>query len=135
MHVRDLMTANPVTVAPEDSLETAMTKMVSRQIRALPVVDNGVLAGILTDRDLKMALGPDARSMDLDSVDPRQLEGSVEWFMTPGVATVEADADLAAATQVLVDMRVGALPVVHNGDLVGILSVTDVLKEAVRRFA
>jgi CBS domain-containing protein len=66
---------------------------------------------------------------------PRQLEGSVEWFMTPGVATIEADADLATRTQALVDMRVGALPVVHNGDLVGILSVTDVLKEAARRFA
>ncbi|MFT6142632.1 MAG: CBS domain-containing protein [Myxococcota bacterium] len=55
--------------------------------------------------------------------------------MTPGVATIEADADLATRTQALVDMRVGALPVVHNGDLVGILSVTDVLKEAARRFA
>ena len=136
MQVRDLMTPNPVTITPEDTLEEAMAQMVSHGIRAIPVQEGEELVGILTDRDLKMALGPDARHMDLDAVDPRQLEGSVDWFMTRGVETVDFDTPIAAATEKLVALRVGALPVVDGTDaLVGILSVTDVLREAAKRFA
>lgn len=135
MRVRDLMTQNPITIGSDDSLEVAMSQMISHHIRELPVVDDGELVGILTERDLKMALGPDARRMDLDAIDPRQLDGAVDWFMTPGVETVDADATLAEATDLLLSLKVGALPVVDGFDkLVGILSVTDVLKEARRRF-
>ena len=131
MLVRDLMAANPVTVSPQDSLETAMTRMVEHRVRGLPVVENGQLVGILTDRDLKMALGPDSRSMALDAVDPRQLEGAVDWFMTGGVETVGTDDSIGDATDKLLKLRVGALPVVDEaGELVGILSATDVLREA-----
>ena len=131
MLVRDLMAANPVTVSREDSLETAMAKMIEHEIRGLPVMEDGKLAGILTDRDLKMALGPDSRGMNLDAIDPRQLDGMVDWFMTPGAETIEASAGLGAATDKLLELRVGALPVVdESGALVGILSVTDVLRAA-----
>jgi acetoin utilization protein AcuB len=100
------------------------------------VVEDGELAGILTERDLKMALGPDARSMMLDSIDPRQLDGMVDWFMTRGVETVKASSDIGTATDKLLELRVGALPVVDDqGELVGILSVTDVLREARKHFA
>lgn len=134
MQVRELMTSNPVTVSPEDDLGVAIEAMVKHGIRELPVLENGALAGILTDRDVKMALGPDARQLDLDAIDPRQLDGSVDWFMTSGVATVEADATLATATRKVLDLRVGALPVVENGALVGILSTTDLLRAALPHF-
>jgi len=135
MRVRDLMTPDPITVTPTDSLETAMSYMVSKRIRELPVLEDGVLTGILTERDVKMALGPDARRMDLEAIDPRQLDGAVDWFMTPGVETIIDTATLGEATAKLVDLRIGALPVVdEDGGLVGILSVTDVLKEAARLF-
>ena len=125
MLVRDLMSAKPVTVTPQDSLETAMAAMVEHRIRELPVLEDGELAGILTERDVKMALGPDARRMRLDSIDPRQLDGAVDWFMTRAVETV------GAATDRLLELRIGALPVVdEEGELVGILSVTDVLRAA-----
>jgi len=129
--VRDLMTNDPVTVSPEDSLETAMAAMVDHRIRELPVMEDGALAGILTERDLKMALGPDARRMRLDAIDPRQLDGAVDWFMTRGVETVTASASIGEATDKLLELRIGALPVVDDeGELVGILSVTDVLRAA-----
>lgn len=131
MLVRDLMSAKPVTVTPQDSLETAMAAMVEHRIRELPVLEDGELAGILTERDVKMALGPDARRMRLDSIDPRQLDGAVDWFMTRGVETVASDDTVGAATDRLLELRIGALPVVdEEGELVGILSVTDVLREA-----
>ncbi len=134
MRIRDLMTANPITVAPEDSLETVIGTMLQHKIHELPVMENGDLMGIITDRDVKMALGPDARRLDLDAIDPRQLEGEVEWFMTPGVETMEAEASVGDAFRKVVQMRVGAFPIVHNGDLVGILSVTDLLKAAIPHF-
>lgn len=130
MHVRDLMTPDPITASPEDSLEQIIGKMVEHRIREVPVVENDALIGILTDRDVKMALGPDARHLDLDAIDPRQLEGAVDWFMTPGVETVEASATVRSAAEKVLSMRVGALPVVDEGDLVGILSITDLLRAA-----
>lgn len=130
MHVRDLMTPDPITASPEDSLEQIIGKMVEHRIREVPVVENDALIGILTDRDVKMALGPDARHLDLDAIDPRQLEGAVDWFMTPGVETVEASATVRSAAVKVLSMRVGALPVVDEGDLVGILSITDLLRAA-----
>ncbi len=136
MRVRDLMTPHPITVTPADSLETAIGHMVAKRIRELPVLENGELAGILTERDVKMALGPDARHLDLDAIDPMQLDGAVDWFMTPGVETIVETASLREATAKLVELRIGALPVVdEDGALVGILSVTDILREAVGRFS
>ena len=135
MRVSDLMTANPVTIEPDDDLEQAIGKMVKHGIRALPVVSDGLLVGILTDRDVKMALGPDARRMDLDAIDPRQLDGVVDWFMTPGVETIGQDDSVADAARHVLKLRVGALPVVDgNEDLVGILSVTDLVRAAIPLF-
>lgn len=134
MHVRDLMTRHPLTLSSEATLGEAAALMSAHDIRAVPVVDDGDLVGIITDRDLKMALGPDARSLDVDQVDPRQLDGSVDWFMTEGVVTVAEDLDLAAAGRRILELRVGALPVVGgDGELSGILSATDFLRWAVER--
>lgn len=134
MHVRDLMTADPVTISPADSLGDAVSLMAQHRVRGLPVVEEDRLVGILTDRDVKMALGPDARGLDIDAIDPRQLEGSVEWFMTLSAHTVPAGATAAEAAHTLLDLRVGALPVVDGEQLVGILSVTDLLRAAVPLF-
>lgn len=135
MKVSELMTPNPVTVSPDDDLGEAIGQMVQHRIRALPVVENDALVGIITDRDIKMALGPDARGMDLDAIDPRQLEGSVEWFMTASVETLSTDDEVATATERVLDLRVGALPAVDaDGNLVGILSVTDLLRAALPLF-
>lgn len=134
MHVRDLMTPKPLTIRPEESLGDVVAVMTKHQIRELPVVEDGTLIGIITERDVKMALGPDARAMSLDDIDPRQLDGSVEWFMTHQASTVDASDGVAEATRVLLELRVGALPVVDDGELVGILSVTDLLSAALPLF-
>ncbi|MCO4746622.1 MAG: CBS domain-containing protein [Proteobacteria bacterium] len=134
MLVADLMTANPKTVTPEDSLGDVVALMSKHNIRELPVVENGELTGIITERDVKMALGPDARSMHIDTVDPRQLDGSVEWFMTASAHTIDVDATAAEAVERVLELRVGALPVVDGDDLVGILSVTDLLRASLPLF-
>jgi len=128
MLVRELMTPNPITVNPSDSLGDAVTAMANHRIHELPVLEGGALVGIITERDVKMALGPDSRGMRIDSIDPRQLDGSVEWFMTVHATTVQASATVGDAVRQMLDLRVGALPVIDGGELVGILSVTDVLR-------
>ncbi len=129
--VGDLMTPDPITVGPRDALGTVIQHMVAGRIREVPVVEDGRLRGILTDRDVKMALGPDARSLDVEAIDPDQLDGVVEWFMTPDVATTTPDTPAADALRELLELRVGALPVVDgDGAVVGILSRTDLLRAA-----
>lgn len=131
MLVRDRMTPEPITLSPAASLEDALSTMVEHSIRELPITENGELVGIITDRDVKMALGPDARTLSLSSIDPRQLDGSVEWFMTTGVKVLTEEQPLAHAIAQFLELRVGALPVIDDqGDLTGILSVTDLVKLA-----
>jgi acetoin utilization protein AcuB len=135
MRVRDLMTLQPVTVSPTTTLQEVLELMVRHEIRGIPVVDDERVVGIVTDRDVKMMLGPGAKSIDEDILDDDILERDVTWAMTPEVETVDSDALLSIAGGMLLDLRVGALPVVDaRGDLIGIISQTDLLGEAVRRF-
>ncbi len=131
MIVADRMTANPISIPSTASLGDALDVMFRRGIRELPVVDNDKIVGIITDRDLKMALGPDARRMRLDDIDPRQLDGNVDWFMTEGVFTVTEDTPLTEAAELILEHRIGAVPVVNDsGILSGIISATDLVRLA-----
>lgn len=130
MKVRDVMSTGLHTLSPEATLGDAVAVMSKQRIRHLPIVDDGRVVGMISDRDLKMALGPDAASLSLDEIDPRQADGEISWFMTEGVFTVQADASLREAGAMLVEHRVGALPVLDGRALVGVLSVVDVLRAA-----
>lgn len=134
MKVRDLMTASPHTLAPGATLGDALAVMGKHGIRHLPIVENNRIVGLISERDVKMALGPDSMSMDLDQIDPRQADGPVDWFMVDGVLTVNAEAPLGAACRLFVTTKIGALPVVEGGKLVGILSVIDLLEAAAPLF-
>ncbi|MCA9488806.1 MAG: CBS domain-containing protein [Myxococcales bacterium] len=130
MKVRDVMSAGLHTLSPEATLGDAVGVMSKQRIRHLPVVDGDRVVGMISDRDLKMALGPDAASLSLDEIDPRQADGEISWFMTESVVTVQADTSLREAGALLVEHRVGALPVLDGRALVGVLSVVDVLRAA-----
>jgi acetoin utilization protein AcuB len=100
----------------------------TRKIRHLPVVDgHGRLVGIVTDRDLRQVVF-DARIQDAlgdASLALRAL--TVREIMTWGVISVRADADLRAAVRLMRERKIGALPVVDDGLVVGILTESDVL--------
>lgn len=128
MLVRDLMRPEPVTLAVTDRLDIAGDLMRLGRIRHLPVVDGERVVGIVSERDLLRA----AVSSLL------QLSGSAErdWLrtisvasvMSPHVFTVAPSTPLQAAVAIMVDKRIGCLPVVEDGRLVGILSETDCLR-------
>jgi acetoin utilization protein AcuB len=137
MLVRDVMTASPMAIDPEAPVETAITTMRERRLRHLPVVDDdGRLLGIVTDRDLRsVVLGP-AIADYLPAEQRgriRELAGQldnlrVRHAMTWNAVTTGPDTPVAQAAAVMTDARVGSLPVVERGRLVGIITERDMLK-------
>lgn len=135
MIAEELMTADPFTVGVDDTLQDALEMMTRNEIHALPVLDSGTLVGIITDRDLRTALGPGFRKRDDSQMDDKRLAERVGNWMTPDVEAIYPDTSAADVCRLLVDLRVGALPVVDNqSQLVGIISVTDMLAAAVELF-
>jgi acetoin utilization protein AcuB len=119
VRVVDIMTSNPITASPTDSLSDAADLMDEYEIRHLPVVQAGQLVGIVSDRDLP-------RPREVAPLDPEQPLSSLT---TAGVVTVREDAPLSEAVNRVLRKRVGSLCVVDSEDrLVGILSVIDLLR-------
>jgi len=141
MVVRDAMTKDPFTIDPQAPLGTAFDMMRTKQLRHLPVVDGaGQLVGIITDRDLRHAAFAPAISEYLSATGQEQLRQlgesledlRVDSVMTWEVFTTHLDAPLGHAALIMSERRIGSLPVVADGRLVGILTERDVL-EAVAR--
>ncbi len=114
MIVAELMMPNPITIAPSDSLELAHEKMKTGRFRQLPVMDEGKLIGILTDRDMRQHLG-------------KLTHTRVDTVMSALPFSVRPSTPLEQAARLLVTHKVGSLPVVENGKLVGIITASDML--------
>jgi CBS domain-containing protein len=129
----EAMKAAPVTVGPDDPVLEAVGRMVDHRIRHLPVVDDqGRLVGILSDRDLRTAIGDPLEALRRESAGLESMP--VSSVMTTDVVTVAPDVPLAEIARQFVDERVGAVPVLGpDGSLMGILSYVDVI-QASRRF-
>jgi acetoin utilization protein AcuB len=120
-----------ITVKPRDSTAHARVLMEQHRVNQLPVMEGSRLVGIVTDRDLRDAFPSLAESVVAGrrrlpkGADPSTI--AVEEVMTHDVLTVSPETALAAATRQLRTERIGALPVVQNGRLVGILTRSDLL--------
>jgi CBS domain-containing protein len=129
--VRDVMTARPVTVTSATSISEARRLLQQHRIRHLPVLDpgDGRLIGIISDRDVMIT---DVElSQSLERMQSDLLHGlyrQVATVMKAPVIVVDMEAAVYEAAALLVDHRVGALPVVHGDRLVGIISTADVLR-------
>ncbi|NOZ50738.1 MAG: CBS domain-containing protein [Chloroflexi bacterium] len=127
MKVCDIMTPNPISIEPEHSIGTALTRMRRGGFRRLPVVTDGKLIGIVTDRDLRLAMNSPfvLREGWYDSYLMEHIE--VRSCMTADPITITADADIIEAVQLLKDHKIGGVPVVEKKILVGVLTETDLL--------
>ena len=129
MKVEDLMTREPLTIEPDAPVRTARDLMRDKGIRHLPVVDGtGRLLGILTDRDLEHAAFMPALADHLGGPANRLKAPRVRDLMTWSVVTTAPDATLVQAGLTIFERRIGCLPVVADGRLVGILTDRDILK-------
>ena len=129
MYVRDVMTPDPVMVGPDDTLYTAAARMNERNCRRLPVLDGeGRLIGILTDRDLRLAVNSPLILRERWQDEMLLQHTSVDACMTPDPITVAPDAPLEEAVTLMLRHKISGLPVLEGGRLVGIVTVTDLLQ-------
>jgi CBS domain-containing protein len=132
MYVSDLMQREVVTLEAADSLDLADDIMRLGRIRHMPVVSGGQLVGILSQRDLFRAAVSSAMKMHRAAEREWLAKISVRDVMTGNVLTVAPGAPLGAAVQLMLDRRIGCLPVVDAGRLVGLLSESDCLRHLAR---
>jgi acetoin utilization protein AcuB len=124
------MTPDPLTVTPKASLAEVWDLMREVDIRHVPVVQDGALVGMLSDRDL--ARVDMARLLESGGVDAlrQALATPIVEVMSSDVISVDPDAEVGEVIDLLIDHRIGALPVIDGGtrDVLGIISYVDVLR-------
>ncbi|MFD2044408.1 CBS domain-containing protein [Ornithinibacillus salinisoli] len=109
------MSQNVISVTPQQSLKEAAELMVQNDIGAIPVVENGMLRGIITDRDITTrgtAMGKDGN-------------GTVGECMSDQLTTADASMDIHQAAQMMAEKQIRRLPVTENGKLAGMISLGD----------
>lgn len=128
MKVRDKMTIDVCTVSPSDPIRVLSRLITDKRLRRFPVMDKGKLVGMATDRDFRNATESSVVLTEkkyheylLDTI-------KVESIMTTSPRFIGPDAGLKEAAEILIDMKVGGLPVVEDGQLVGIITETDLVK-------
>lgn len=129
MQVKDRMTPNPVTITEDSSFEDALHMMKENKIRRLPVVNrNGRLVGIVADKDLFSASPSPATSLSVFEVHYLLSKMKMKSLMTKRLITVGFDCPLEEAARIMIDHKIGSLPVVKENKLVGIITETDIFK-------
>jgi len=132
--VRDLMTSRVFSVRPDDDLEGLYDLLDEHHIRHVPVVDaEGDLVGLVTQRDLaRSALGPQD-AVPLSMMQEMLRRRRVREIMATEVESVEPDESLKTAAEMLLENKIGCLPVVEGEHLVGILTESDFVRRYVER--
>jgi acetoin utilization protein AcuB len=114
-------------VPPQEKIIDAFELMQGRGIRHLPVVEDGELKGLVTDRDIRLALIPSPLSTPEDRMFHLGALERVDEIMATELITVEPTTTIEEAAKLMAQYKIGAVPVVGQGKLVGILTETDIL--------
>ena len=130
MLVKERMTSPAMTVTPDTSFQDALKLMRDHKFRRIPVVDHeGKLIGIVSERDLLHASPSPATSLSVWEVNYLLWKLKVADIMTHHVITIDQDAPIEDAANLMVTRKIGGLPVVdHAGKVVGVITETDIFK-------
>ena len=123
----DIMTRDPVSVSPSDTLRVVLERMRQRNCRRLPVVEGGKLVGIVSDRDVRLALNSPFILRERREDDMLLERVVVAECMTPDPVTLPPDASVLDAARLIHERKFGGIPIVDAGKLVGIVTETDLL--------
>lgn len=126
--VRHRMSVPPITIPSNAPLGDAIRLLVKHNIRELPVVKRGKLIGIVTDRDIRQVSPSHPLFRDEQEIREHLENLKVSCAMSPDPLLVAPATDLVEAAKLMIQYRIGSLPVVDGRQLVGIISVTDLLK-------
>ena len=127
VRVADWMTEGVLAVETFDSIAIARQLMAKHRVNQLPVVDDDHLVGIVTDRDIRDAYPTSMMINRAKEIDRFAAKITVEEVMTHDIFVVRPDTPLKTAVGLLRRHRIGALPVVQNKHLVGIITRSDIL--------
>ena len=129
MLVGSRMTPDPITISDDAAIDDALKLMRDKNVRRLPVVDKkGKLVGIVAEKDVLYASPSPATSLSIHEIHYLVSRIKVSEIMTKNVITVTDDTPLEEAARMMADNQIGALPVVHDGELRGIITETDLFK-------
>ncbi len=129
MFVGERMTHPVITIHPNLPIQEALQMMHTDHIRRLPVIGSrGELLGIVTEKDLLNASPSEATSLSVWELNYLLSKITIERVMVRNVVTVTENTPLEEAARIMADHKIGSLPVVRNGQLVGIITETDLFK-------
>ncbi len=133
LHAEQIMRSPVVTLAPEASVDEALALFRRRQVRHLPVVSaDGQLVGMVSDRDILGHLA--GVTENYRRQDPQDGGAPVAGVMKSPVLTASPDTDVRYIARLFVEQRIGALPIVTDGELAGIIARSDVLSAVMRHY-
>jgi CBS domain-containing protein len=124
MAVSDAMTARLVTARPDETVQTAIARMLESEVASIAICDGGRLVGIFTERDVLRLAGEGGGAFG---------HLPLREVMTTDLVTVAPDDDLVAAARLMQETRVRHLPVIQDGNVLGILGIREVLRTLVER--
>ncbi len=120
--IKDIMSSPVITVSPRNSIQEALEIMRDNNTRRLPVTDRGKLVGMLVQHDIENALRSPGRIPHTP----------VEWVMTKKVHYISPDETIPETARIMITHKISALPVIESGELVGIITDTDLLQVLIR---
>ena len=126
--VREIMMGNPVTLKPADTLDLANDIISLGRIRHIPVVEDGRLVGLLSERDLIGAAATQIFGLKQKRKSALLKTVLIKDVMKKRVITVKPDTPIKDAAQLMADKKIGCVPVIESGTLVGLLTTTDILR-------
>jgi acetoin utilization protein AcuB len=126
--VKDWMTPDPITICPETTLPEANRLMKECGIRRLPVVENGHLVGIITLGDVREASPSAATSLSIYELNYLISRLTVGKMMTPNPITIAPDTSIEAAARLMLEHKIGSLPVVDGARVIGIITESDIFR-------
>jgi acetoin utilization protein AcuB len=135
MLVRDRMSRNPLTTYPAASVPDASQVMQAGKVRALPVIDNkGRLVGVVSQEDVRRVSPSPATSLSVYELNYLLEKMKVEEVMTRDVITVTEDVALEEAGRIMLDNKISGLPVLRDGELVGVITESHLFNVLIELF-
>ena len=128
MLVGERMSHPVITIRPDLPIIDALNLLKREKIRRAPVVRKGALIGIVSDKDLLNASPSPATSLSIWEMNHLLSKITVDEIMSKGVLTVTEDTPIEEAARTMVDNKIGGLPVLRDGKIVGIITETDLFK-------
>jgi CBS domain-containing membrane protein len=126
--VREIMMGSPVTLKPDDTLDLANDVISLGRIRHIPVVENGTMVGLLSERDLMGAAANQIFGLKQKSKSALLKSVLIKDVMKKRVITVKPQTPIKEAARLMAEKKIGCLPVISDGSLVGLVTTTDLLR-------